>query len=57
MERKRAAGELPGLVWLADLQATRQGNLYVDAVHYDAAFSREIATAIARALVERRLVP
>ena len=34
-------------VWLADIQENRTDNLYVDAMHYTAAFSREIAHSIA----------
>ncbi|MGE5344613.1 MAG: hypothetical protein ACM3JH_01560 [Acidithiobacillales bacterium] len=44
--------EPPGsdFVWLADMQVARRENLYVDAVHYTEAFSREIARAIASAV-------
>jgi hypothetical protein len=37
-------------LWLADIQAGRTENLYVDPDHYNAAFSREIAEAIAQHL-------
>jgi hypothetical protein len=37
------------VLWLADLQQGRDENLYVDMVHYTAAFSRDIAREIARA--------
>ena len=42
-----------GFLWLADLQLGRREPLYVDAAHYTAAFSRDIAEAIARALAPR----
>jgi hypothetical protein len=38
------------VLWLADLQQDRQENLYVDAVHYTAAFSKEIAEKIGSAM-------
>jgi hypothetical protein len=41
-------------LWLADIQRGQTGNLYVDADHYSARFSREIASQIARHLVEHR---
>lgn len=45
---RRADGGLPqGVLWLADLQRDRNESLYVDFVHYNEAFSREIAAAIA----------
>jgi hypothetical protein len=40
----------PGFLWLADLQDGKPGRLYVDSVHYTAAFSKEIARAIAAAM-------
>jgi hypothetical protein len=47
MENLRAQGQLgPDVLWLADLQQDKQENLYVDPVHYTAAFSKEIAGEI-----------
>jgi len=44
MESLRAQGQLgPNVLWLADIQVDKRENLYVDAVHYTAAFSKEIA--------------
>jgi hypothetical protein len=40
------------VVWLADMQVGRRENLYVDAVHYTEAFSRDIARAIAAAMAK-----
>ena len=40
----------PDRLWLADMQADATGNLYVDNVHYNAAFSAAIAGRIADAL-------
>jgi hypothetical protein len=37
-------------LWLADMQLDRQENFYVDSVHYNPAFNREIATHIYEAL-------
>ena len=36
----------PDLLWLADMQQDKHQNLYVDSVHYSAAFSEEIADRI-----------
>lgn len=44
-------------LWLADMQRGEHQNLYVDAVHYTAAFSSKIARRIDRFLIERGLVP
>jgi hypothetical protein len=44
-------GEFEDLLWLADIQAGRDEALYVDAVHYTAAFSEEIAGEIADFLI------
>jgi hypothetical protein len=41
----------PDVLGLAGIQETRHENLYVDWLHYDAAFSREIAERIAARLV------
>lgn len=35
------------LNWAADMQQDREENLYIDAFHYTAPFSRDIATLIA----------
>jgi len=44
MESLRAQGQLgPNVLWLADIQLDKRENLYIDALHYTAAFSREIA--------------
>jgi hypothetical protein len=40
----------PGVLFLAEIQAGRAEPLYVDALHYTAAFNQEIAGHIARAL-------
>jgi hypothetical protein len=37
-------------LWLADMQANRRENFYVDSVHYTARFNREIASRIYEAL-------
>ena len=47
VDRLHAKGQLgTDVLWLGDMQQDRQENLYVDAVHYNAAFSREIAGRI-----------
>ena len=47
MENLRAQGKLgPNVLWLADTQQDRHENLYVDNFHYNANFSKEIATQI-----------
>jgi len=47
MENLRAQGKLgPNVLWLADMQQDKHENLYVDAVHYTATFSKEIAGQI-----------
>lgn len=54
MSRLHAAGNLdPAVLWLADMQERATGNLYVDNVHYNAAFSAAIAGRIFDALRER----
>jgi hypothetical protein len=57
MARRRAAGE-PGtdMLWLADMQQGASANLYVDNVHYNAAFSAAIAGRISEALQQRELL-
>ena len=47
MENVRAAGRLgDDTLWLADMQQDKHEMLYVDAVHYNAPFSKEIAERI-----------
>ena len=47
MENLWAQGKLgPHVLWLADMQQDKRENLYVDAVHYTAPFSKEIAAQI-----------
>jgi len=47
MENLRAKGKLgPDVLWLADMQQDKRENLYVDAIHYNATFSKEIAAQI-----------
>ena len=47
VENLWAQGKLgPDFLWLADLQQDKRENLYVDALHYNAAFSKEIAARI-----------
>jgi hypothetical protein len=47
MENLREQGKLgPDVLWLADLQQDKHENLYVDPVHYTAAFSKDIAAEI-----------
>jgi len=47
MENLRAQGKLgSNVLWLADMQQDKHENLYVDAVHYTAAFSQAIAGQI-----------
>ena len=43
-------------LWLADMQAGRTENLYVDEVHYTASFSREIAFRIYQYIREQSLL-
>jgi hypothetical protein len=53
METLRAQGKLgQNVLWLADIQENKRENLYVDAVHYTAAFSRDIAGEICSVLSE-----
>lgn len=47
--RNRLADDV---LWLGDMQRSRKENLYVDAVHYTGAFSRDIAEAIFVRLVD-----
>jgi len=47
MENLRAGGKLgSNVLWLADMQQDKHDNLYVDSIHYNAAFSKEIAAQI-----------
>ncbi len=47
MDNLREQGRLgPDVLWLADMQHDKHENLYVDSVHYSAAFSQEIAGRI-----------
>lgn len=43
------------MLWLGDVQSNRKEPLYLDAWHYTAAFSREIAERIAQTLLSRDL--
>jgi hypothetical protein len=45
-ERRHEPDVTKNLLWLGDIQLDRQENLYVDTLHYTAAFSKEIAGAI-----------
>jgi hypothetical protein len=55
-QRWSAEPEDDNRLWLADMQTAASGNLYVDNVHYNAAFSAAIAGRIADALVGRELI-
>jgi hypothetical protein len=47
MANLEAQGKLGSdVLWLADMQENKHENLYVDSVHYTAAFSKEIAGKI-----------
>ena len=47
MEALRAQGKLGyDVLWLADMQQDKHENLYVDSIHYNATFSKEIAAQI-----------
>jgi hypothetical protein len=47
----QAQGKLGNdVLWLADMQENKRENLYVDSVHYTAAFSKEIAGRICQSL-------
>lgn len=50
MNMRRAEISSKTFLWLADMQVGRLDNLYVDADHYTAAFSGEIASRIAQYL-------
>jgi hypothetical protein len=47
MDERRGQGQLGAdFLWLGDMPQDKHENLYVDAVHYNATFSQEIATRI-----------
>jgi len=47
MQSLRAQGKLgSNALWLADMQQDKRENLYVDSIHYNAAFSKEIAAQV-----------
>jgi len=48
--RRKLGDGAPDVVWLATMQHGRAEQLYVDRVHYNAGFSREIATVLATQL-------
>jgi hypothetical protein len=48
MESRRGELGTTNFLWLAGVQSNRRENLYVDRVHYTAAFNGEIAEAISR---------
>ena len=53
VDNLQAQGKLgPDVLWLGDMQQDRHENLYVDAVHYNAKFSRDIAGEICRFINE-----
>jgi hypothetical protein len=56
-ERRHEASVQRNFLWLADMQLTRQENLYVDSLHYTQAFSRDIAVAIVDDLGRRGWLP
>jgi hypothetical protein len=45
------------VLWLGEIQRTRAENLYVDAVHYTGAFSREIAGRLFEYGAREKLIP
>jgi len=52
-ERRQEPEVARNLLWLADMQADTRENLYVDLQHYNAAFSKDVARAIADELRRR----
>jgi len=55
MAAMEAQGKLGGdVLWLADMQQDKHENLYVDSVHYTAAFSKEIAGNICEFIARSR---
>ncbi len=58
MEETVARTDMGGsFLWLADLQLGHKEPIYVDQVHYSQPFSRVIAAAISKFLIERKVVP
>lgn len=55
MQRRGQLGD--DVLWLGDIQRNRNENLYVDAVHYTAAFSNEIARHLAQFARAKDLLP
>jgi hypothetical protein len=55
-DRRDALALPPDVLWLDAIQEERRESLYVDAVHYTAEFSREIAGRIADYIVSRGVV-
>lgn len=58
MAKSRA--ELEGgsnFLWLADMQASKHENLYVDEFHYTASFNKEISTLICGFLNQKAILP
>jgi hypothetical protein len=55
MAELHAQGKLgPDVLWLADMQQDKRENLYVDSVHYNAMFSKEIADRIGEFMQQPR---
>ena len=58
MDKLHAQGKLDSnVLWLADMQENKHENLYVDNVHYNAVFSKEIAEQIYNFLRENQGEP
>jgi hypothetical protein len=56
MEKLRAQGKLgSNVLWLADMQQDKHENLYVDSIHYNPPFSKEIAAQISLFCANLRL--
>jgi hypothetical protein len=55
--RRDDVGGEGNFLWLADIQRAKQENLYVDFAHYTAAFTMDIAFAIADDLGRRGWIP
>jgi hypothetical protein len=54
MENLKARGKLgSNFLWLADMQQDKRENLYVDSIHYNALFSKEIAAQIYTFLIQQ----
>jgi hypothetical protein len=56
-DRARAGSLGPDVLWLGDMQTDRKENLYVDSVHYTAAFSRDVAARLFDYLTTSGLLP